>query len=407
MSAANPSSTPNPAPLAGLRIVELSSYVATPLCGMTLAQLGADVIRVEPLGGAADRTRLPLAPTGTSLYWTGLNKGKRAIAVNLSAPAGKDLVARLAAERGIVLTNSERVVSPADLRARRPDLIHVLLTGRQDGGSAVDYTVNAECGFPLATGPAGGDSPVNHLLPAWDVAAGLYLAVGLLSAVREHARTGRPQNVRVALEDVALGVTGNLGYLAQAQITGEAREPDGNFVYGTFGKDFLTADGIRVMVVALTPRHWRDLVAMTESAEVIKAIETSRSADFDDEGDRYRHRHLLAAVLGDWFATRPYAEVAAALSETRVVWSRFRTFTELASSGLLRDNPLFNELDQPGVGRHLAPGSPLVVGDNRAPAVPAPAVGEHTHELLREEIGLDERDIDRLVREGVIEPRGA
>ncbi len=158
----------NPALLAGLRVVELSAYVATPLCGLTLAQLGADVVRVEPLGGAADRTRWPLADSGTSLYWSGLNKGKRAVAVDLESEADRRRVADLIVDGGpcVVVTNTERHadLGYAALSERRPDLIHVLLTGRADGGAAVDYTVQAATGFPLLTGT--GPEPVNHVVPA-------------------------------------------------------------------------------------------------------------------------------------------------------------------------------------------------------------------------------------------------
>src|SRR4051794_4702314 len=122
-------------PLRGLRIVEISSYVAAPLSGMTLAQLGADVIRIEPLDGAADRTRRPLADSGTSLYWSGLNKGKRAIEVDLSSERGRRLVGDLIVaggrRGGIVISNSERYpdLTFETLRALRPDLIHVTLAG--------------------------------------------------------------------------------------------------------------------------------------------------------------------------------------------------------------------------------------------------------------------------------------
>src|SRR5918994_773759 len=117
-------------PLADLRIVELSSYVATPLSGLVLAQLGAEVIRVEPLGGGADRTRRPLAESGTSLYWSGLNNDKRAVAVNFGTAEGRRLVADLIVSGGdrggIVISNSERYddLTFATLSERRSDLIH-------------------------------------------------------------------------------------------------------------------------------------------------------------------------------------------------------------------------------------------------------------------------------------------
>jgi 2-methylfumaryl-CoA isomerase len=394
------------APLEGIRIVEVSSYVATPLCGLTLAQLGADVIRVEPVGGAPDRNRWPLAPNGTSLYWAGLNKNKRAIEVDLTTDAGRGLVADLAAECGIVLSNSERHLTFDDLRARRHDVIHVLLTGNRDGSTAVDYTVNAATGFPMLTGPAGGSRPVNHVLPAWDIAAGLYLAVGLLAAAHRRSLTGRAQQVRVALADVALATAGNLGYLAEAQLRGEPRRPDGNYVYGSFGHDFMTEDGQRLMVVALTTRHWRDLVRATRTSDVLATLARSLGADFDAEADRYRHRRVLAAVLAEWFEARPYAEVEAALRDTRVLWSVYRSFTDLAADDArhLRTSPLMHPLDQPGVGPHLAPGSPIVFGDTEHSASAAPAIGEHTRQVLCGDLGLTQPTIDELVEAGAIPP---
>ncbi|WP_345572726.1 CoA transferase [Nonomuraea rosea] len=393
-------------PLDGMRIIELSSYVAAPLCGMTLAQLGADVIRVEPVGGAVDRTRWPLAESGTSLYWSGLNKGKRAIEVDLSAERGRRLVADLIVaggdRGGIVVSNADRHLELAfeALRARRPDLIHVLLTGRRDGGAAVDYTVQAATGFPLLTGPEDLARPVNNPMPAWDVAAGLYLAVGLLAAERHRLLTGEGRQVRVALEDVALATAGNLGYLAEAQLNGTPRERDGNHVYGTFGRDFGTADGGHLMVVALTPRHWRDLVAATGLTGVVSALGSALGADFEDESARYRHRDVLGDLLAGWFAAHTRAEAESVLRGTRVLWSAYRSFTDLVAG--LPENPLMAEVAQPGVARHLAPGSPVVMDGEQPPPEPSPSVGQHTGEVLRAELGLSAPDLAKLRDDGVL-----
>src|SRR3954453_13853824 len=202
-------------PLTGLRVVEVSSFVATPLCGLTLAQLGADVIRVEPLGGAPDRTRWPLSDNGTSLYWNGLNPGKRAVEVDLSNPDGRRLGAPLVVSGGpaggILVTNSDRYpeLTYDALRLIRSDIVHVTLSGTHDGGIAVDYTVQAGTGFPVVTGPADHAAPVNNVVPAWDFAAGLYLATGLLAAELRRRTTGIGSEVRVALEDVALAGAGH------------------------------------------------------------------------------------------------------------------------------------------------------------------------------------------------------
>src|ERR1700761_7181686 len=135
-------------PLTGLRVVEVASFVAGPLGGMTLAQLGADVIRVDPLGGAADYTRWPVTGSGTSIYWAGLNKAKRSLSVDLRSPEGQELVTRLITGSGpgggIVLTNAPRPwLSYETLSRLRPDLIHLRIDGHPGGRPAVDYTVNA------------------------------------------------------------------------------------------------------------------------------------------------------------------------------------------------------------------------------------------------------------------------
>ncbi|WP_248962855.1 CoA transferase [Sphaerisporangium perillae] len=398
---------PAGAPLRGMRIVELSGYVATPLCGMALSQLGADVIRVEPIGGQVDRSRWPLSESGTSLYWTGLNKGKRAVEVDFRSDAGRSVIADLVTgggpRGGIVVSNARFPgLSYEALSARRPDLIHVELTGKADGGTAVDYTVNAETGLPSVTGPAGA-GPVNHVLPAWDIAAGLYLALGLLAAERRRLLTGEGQYVSVALQDVAMAMAGNLGYLAEAQLGGE-RHQDGNHVYGSYGRDFPTGDGHRVMLVVLTRRHWTDLLALTGLGAAMEAVERALGADFTREGDRYTHRAVISGLLEAWFARHTFQEVDAALSSRRLLYARYRTFGDLVAdpAALLAGNPVLAMLDQPGVGPHIAAGSPLVMHGERCGARPAPAVGQHTGEVLGEALGHSPADLAALRDRGVI-----
>jgi 2-methylfumaryl-CoA isomerase len=380
--------TEEAAPLAGLRIVEISSFVAAPLGGMTLAQLGAEVIRVDPVGGAADVTRWPLAPSGTSLYWTGLNKGKRSVTLDFRSDHGRETLRNLVAgsgpDGGIVLTNADFPwLSYEELSKRRPDLIHLKITGRHDGGPAVDYTVNAAVGFPMATGPEGTEGPVNHVLPAWDVACGLYAAVGLLAAERHRRRTGAGRAITLALADVALAVTGHLGLLAEAQLAGAGRPRIGNHLYGGFAREFRTEGGDCVMVVTLTARHFADLTRVTGLAETFAGLEKLLGADFGKDSDRYQHREVIAALLDPWFAARGVDEIAAAFAGTSVLWERYRTFAELAADPDLPRNPLVRLIDQPGVGPVLATGTPLAqpgVGEVR----PAPALGADTGAVLGE-----------------------
>jgi 2-methylfumaryl-CoA isomerase len=398
---------PVPAPLAGLRVVEVSSYVASPLCGMTLAQLGADVIRVERLGGGPDRARWPLSPERTSLYWTGLNKGKRGLAVDLANPAGRQLVADLVVGGdGILVINTEQYaeLSAEALRRRREDMIRVSLRGRADGSNAVDYTAQASSGFPLVTGAAGTARPTNGVVPAWDIAAGLYLATAVLAAERDRRLTGRGRDVVVALEDVAVAMAGNLGYLAEAQVTATRTAKDDNWVRGTFGRDFTTQDGRAFMLIALTRGQWRGLVEATGLGDVVAALAAGFDVDFDDEGERYRHREVLGSLLSEVFGALDSTGVEVLLGRTRVLWAWYQSFGEVVdrARSARADEGLLRPLHQPGVGDHLAPGAPLLVDGKRPGPAPAPAVGQHSAEVLRDVLGLGPAELKRLRQDRVI-----
>jgi 2-methylfumaryl-CoA isomerase len=300
--------------LEDLRIVEFSAFVAAPLGGMTMAQFGAEVIRIDPVGGAIDFLRWPVAESGASLYWAGLNKAKRSVALALDKPEGRELARAIATAPGpgggpgggIVLTNLPPLpgLDYASLKAIRDDIILLRLIGNRDGTAAVDYTVNAASGFPLVTGASGtaGSTPVNHVLPAWDIAAGLYLATAVLAAERHRARTGTGQEVVAALSDVMLAMIGHLGYVGDVHINGRARPAIGNDLYGSFGRDFGTADGRRVMIIALTPRQWRALGRATGLTDKLAMAGAMMEVDLDTEAGRFEARDAIAALLARWCA---------------------------------------------------------------------------------------------------------
>ena len=397
--------------LEGLRIVEGAAFVAAPLGGMTLAQLGADVIRFDAIGGGIDFNRWPCTDDGTSLFWMGLNKGKRSIAVDIRRSEGRELVVSLITapgpDRGIFLSNfpAEGWLADEPLRELRPDLLYVNVVGNPDGTTAVDYTVNASAGFPLSTGPVGGVRPVNHLLPAWDIAAGLTATTGLLAAERFRTRTGVGQYVRIALADVAFALVANLGYVAQAQLLGEDRPPLGNDLYGAFGRDFATKDGRRVMVVAISRGQWEALVAATAIGDRLAAIEEAFDVDFGREGDRFVARDALAALIGPWCAARALGEVAEVFTQHGVCWGPYQTFRQLADEDWRCSpaNPMFADIDQPAVGRVRAPGSPISLSQvARTTPAPAPLLGQHTVEILAEELGLSSAEIGKLHDDAVV-----
>lgn len=388
------------APLAGLRIVEISAFVAAPLAAMTLAQLGAEVIRIDPLGGNIDYHRWPLAPSGESIYWASLNKGKRSVSLPLDTPEGQALATQLICEagegRGILLTNlpARGWMSFEALSQHRKDLIMLRLTGNHNGSGAVDYTVNCASGFPIATGAD--PQPINHVLPAWDVAAGLYLATGLLAAERVRQRTGQGQEVTLALSDVMLATVGNLGYIGDVQVNGANREPIGNHLYGAFGRDFATADGRRVMLAAISARQWKAIGKATGLADKLAMIGALMEVDMNDEGGRYQARHAIAAVLEPWLAARTLVQVGQAFEGSGVLWGPYQDFRQLVAEDTRcsEANPLFSTLDQPGVGRVLSPASPLAFSVSKlAKAQAAPRMGDDNPWFLHEQSPVAKRTV--------------
>jgi 2-methylfumaryl-CoA isomerase len=393
--------------LDGLRVVEGSAFVAAPLGGMTLAQLGADVIRFDQIEGGLDSRRWPLAPSGESLFWTGLNKGKRSIRLDLRSPEGQEIIAQLATQpgpdAGIFLTNlpARGPLAYEALRARRADVIMALLTGNPDGSSEVDYTVNAAMGFPLVTGPRDGVGPVNGVLPAWDIAMGEMTAVGILAALRHRTRAGEGTLVRLALSDVALAATSALGRLAQGQL-GQEPKADGNHLYGAFGLDFATRDGRRVMVVGLTGRQWKSLCETTGLD--IAGVAAKAGADLATEGGRYAARDAIAEALSPWFAARDLSAVRLALDTGGVAWGPYQSFRQLVTDDPRGSaaNAMLSVVNQAGVGNILAAGSPLDFSAvARLPARPAPRLGQHTDEILGE-LGMSSAEISKLHDRGIV-----
>jgi 2-methylfumaryl-CoA isomerase len=394
--------------LEGLRIVEGAAFVAAPLCGMTLAQQGADVIRFDPLEGGLDARRWPVTAQGKSLYWAGLNKGKRSLAVDTRSPEGRELIAVLITApgpgNGIFLTNfpTSGWLGYDALRARRDDLIMMNVTGNPDGSSAVDYTVNCALGFPFVTGPAHGAAPVNpvnHVLPAWDAVAGVTAAMGILAAERHRRLTGAGQFIKLPLADVAFAMTANLGYIAEVQVNGTGRRSSGNYLYGAYGCEFETADERFVYVAAITRRQWDELCKATGFADKLALLGSLLGVDLAQEGDRFQAREAITAVLAPWFRQRTIDDIGLAFQGTGVCWGPYQTFAQMVAGDprCSTANPLFSLIEQPGIGSYLVPGSPLqFAAVPRAAPRRAPLLGEHTDEILGGVLGLSDGQIGKL-----------
>jgi 2-methylfumaryl-CoA isomerase len=397
--------------LEGLRVVEGSAFIAGPTCGLYLAQLGAEVIRFDNIGGGPDFRRWPLAPSGASLYWEGLNKGKKSIALDLSRPEGRDLARRLATapgeNGGLFVTNfpADGFLAYPALAALRPDLICVRVMGWADGGPGVDYTINAAVGVPLMTGPADEIRPVNHVLPAWDLMTGAFAAFTLVAALLDRRASGAGREIRIPLSDMAASTLANMGMTAEARFAGAQRPRMGNDLYGAFGRDFTTRDGAAIMLVAITPRQWRGIVEVLDIGPAVAALEAQIGVSFAaDEGVRFIHRDGLYPIFEAAFARKTLAELAPSFAAQGVCWGPYQPLERAMSDPrLFADSPIFADIAHPSGETYPAPGfAATLAQDRRAPARAAPRLGEHTDEVLGEVLGISSRQIAELRATGVV-----
>jgi 2-methylfumaryl-CoA isomerase len=395
--------------LAGMTVVEGAAFIAGPSCGLYLAQMGACVIRFDAIGGGPDSKRWPLGPDGQSLYWEGLNKGKRSVAINLGKPAGRELAQRIATSGdGLFVTNFpvNGFLSYETLSALRADLIALRVMGWADGSPAVDYTINASVGVPYMTGPADDVRPVNHVLPAWDLLAGGYGAFALLAAERERARSGKGREVRLSLSDLAAATMGNLGNVAEVLSTGADRPRSGNNLFGAFGRDFVSLDGVRVMLVAITPKQWNGLVTALGIEGEMAMLEGELGVSLaKDEGARFTHRAKVDPVFEKAIASVRFEKLGPMFDEAGCTWSVYRSLHEALSTEprLFGENPIFSDVNHAGGMTYPTPGAlARLPADERLPAAPSPQIGQHTDEVLAELLGLSSGEIGALHDQGLV-----
>jgi len=397
--------------LKGLRVVEGAAFVAAPTCGLYLAQMGAEVIRFDNIGGGPDFRRWPLAQNGSSLYWEGLNKGKKSVALDLARPAGREIAQRLAAapgeDAGLFVTNFpvDGFLSYEALKALRSDLVCVRVMGWADGSQGMDYTINSALGLPLMTGPGDDPRPVNHVLAAWDLLTGAYCAFGLVSALLARMRTGEGREIRCPLSDIGAATMANLGFVAETRLAGQQRARMGNDVFGAFGRDFTTRDGRTLMLLAITPKQWSKALEVLGLTGEAAALEAELGVSFAaDEGVRFTHRARLYPLFERAFAQRTAAELAPAFEAGGVTWGAYQPMeAALEDPRLFKGNPLFQEIRHPSGLSYPAPGAMATIPqDARGDVQPAPRLGQHTDEVLAEVLGMSSGEIGQLHDKGVV-----
>ncbi|MXO86699.1 carnitine dehydratase [Altererythrobacter aurantiacus] len=393
--------------LPDLSIIEVPSFIASPTAGLYCAQMGAEVIRIDQIGGGLDYNRYQVTEEGRSLTWENLNRAKKSVAIDMRSEEGRELVVELARKTGQLITNvpEKSFLSHERIVEGRPDMITLRVMGWYDGRQAMDFTVHAASGYPLMTGPDEWDRdtapPVNQILPAWDFLTGAYSAFALMTALRHRERTGEGNHVRVPLGDVMMATVANSGAMAEMLYRGENRERLGNSIWGALGRDFKTRDGERMMVAALTNKQWRAMIEAFDVADDIAALEAERGVSFaKSDHNRFSNRDALFAIFQNAADRFDYAELAHRLTKAGATFEKYRTMHEAASDKrLVEDNPLFGPSPRnPSGFEYPAAGSMAnLPSQERQPPEPAPFLGQHSEEVLAERLGLASGEIARLI----------
>lgn len=398
--------------LPDLSLIEVSSFVASPTVGLYCAQMGADVVRVDHKAGGLDYRRYMLTREGRSLSWENLNRGKKSVALDLQSGAGRELLVELARATGTLVTNlpERSFLSHDTVASGRTDMVSLRVMGWHDGRQAMDFTVNAASGYPLMCGPEHWNPatapPVNQVLPAWDFITGAYGAFALVAAHHRRSRTGEGAELRLPLGDVAIGTMANSGALAEMRYRGADRQRLGNAIWGAFGRDFKSRDGVRFMVAALTAKQWDGLVAAFGVTDEIAALERELGVRFaDGDTPRFDHRHRLFALFQHAADAMDWSELERRMGAAGTTFERYRTMHEAATDpALLDQNPLFgpSPANPSGFAYPATRSFAKVHGQQPADPAPAPYLGQHSEEILSERLGMASGEIARLVDAGTV-----
>jgi formyl-CoA transferase len=392
--------------LDGIRVLDLGTRIGAPFAATLLGELGADVIKIEQPGTGDFLRTIPPFDGDISLFWAVEGRGKRSVTINLSKPAGQDLLRRLVPHADVLVENFQPGtlerwnLAPSDLRALNPRLIvsRVSVYGQHGpyrDRPGLDRNGIALGGLLHITGYPD-TPPVRPGVIIADYLTALFNTIGVLAAVVERARSGEGQQVELALYESVLRVME--WTVAAYDRLGIVRERTGNRLPNSAPLDnYSTADGRWVCIAAAGDVLFPRLCAAMERAEL------PRDPRFASLEARASNAEEINGIVAEWCSARTLAEIEATLVKHQVPVSGVYGIDEILADEQVRARNAVVEVDDPALGpiRQQAPVPRL----DRTPlrvARGAPRLGEHTEEVLRELLGLDDADLDALRSDGVI-----
>jgi crotonobetainyl-CoA:carnitine CoA-transferase CaiB-like acyl-CoA transferase len=385
-----------PPVLDGLKVVEFSQLIAAPYCGLTLADLGADVIKVEPRIGDYTRTLEPDLAPGRTGYFQMLNRGKRSVALDLRAQGARELTTALVDHVDVVIDGLGEAVNAlgvdyADASVRNPKLIWCSISGfgSDRPARAIDPNIQALMGIMATTGEAG-RPPARVQLALIDFMTAMYAAQSVLVKVMDVARGGAGAFLDCAMIDAAATLTSSLAVYA---LGGETlgRIGSESYWYVPAG-NFEASDGEWVQLVAMSERHWRAVCVALGHEEWIEP--------FGDNAARLEQRETVHGLVADAVAERPAEVCAAAITAAGGLCYRIREVKQAWEDPLLAERGLVGRVVDPELQAFPIPVASLA-GRGRTELSRAPAVGEHSREVAAE-VGLAGFEIERLIDAGAL-----
>ncbi|TAL09599.1 MAG: CoA transferase [Porticoccaceae bacterium] len=388
-------------PLAGVRVLDLTHILSGPFATMTLADLGAEVVKVEPPEGERTRRLLANDPkhsiAGMGAYFLCLSRNKKSLVIDLKTAAGRELFYELVAHADLVCDNfsvgvtAKLGIDHDRLAAINPRIITCSVTGFGETGpgrnrTAFDQVVQAYGGNMSITGNDAGH-PLRSGLPIADLGGSLFGLVGILTALYERERSGRGQHLDISMLD---GQIAMMSYMATMYfLSGEDPEPIGNshFVHVPYNS-FRTRDGF-IVIAVIFDEFWQSLL------EVLGA-EDLRQPEFDHQPGRLANKVFIEGRVGEIFATNTNAYWLERLEAVRIPCAPMNTFSQALADPQVRHRDMVVEVGHPDGGRTRAPGNPIKLSRSE-PATfdPAPTLGQHTDQVLAGWLGLDAAGIAR------------
>ena len=391
--------------LAGIRVLDLSRVMSGPYCTALLADLGAEVIKLETPGSGDDSRRFGPYVNGASLYFALLNRGKKSIALNLKHPKAQRIAQQLAAQSDVVVENFRPGVAArlgldyATLAALEPRLVYLSISGFGQEGPyadrpAYDLIVQAMSGIMSITGqPDGPPTALGESLA--DVATGMFGAFAIATALFERSRSGSGRHIDLAMFDSLMAM--QLTALARLFASGEAPARVGNRHPVTTPVDsFRAANGLVALVVP-SDAHFRRLCATMHQPQL------ADDAHFKDNAARARHQTELKALIERWSSSLSVQELLTRCGQADIPAGPVWDLKQAAESEHSIARRLFSRVAHPQFGELQYPPQPArFSGTDSVAAAREPSLGEHTRAVLRDRLGLSDTDLDELARDSAI-----